>query len=309
MQTSINALLPIILLILLGYGLHRARCFTDELWFGIEKLAYYVLTPALLIHALTANPLGNLPWKGLLLTLHITILSCALLMILWQRWGRPLDAGSFTSLFQGGLRFNPFIALALANALWGEEGLLYGALASVAMIILINILCVIIFAVAVPRVKLSTTNLLYQLATNPLIIGCVIGLSLNLFAIRLPDALQQTITLTGRAAFPIALLAVGAALEMRRLTMDWELMFTASLVQFIVKPLIAILLMSLIGLTDLPAMIAVLFLAVPTAPSSYILSRQLDGNYQAMAAIITFQTLIAFITLPVTLSLIDMYPL
>ncbi|MEH6825293.1 MAG: AEC family transporter [Motiliproteus sp.] len=304
MQISINALLPIVMLILLGYGLRRGRCFTDEFWYGIEKLAYYVLTPALLIHVLTANPLDGLPWKGLLLTLDITILICALLMVAWQRWVRPLEAGSFTSLFQGGIRFNTFIALALADALFGEQGLLYGALASVAMIILINVLCVAAFSVSVPRVRLSLSGLLRQLATNPLILGCVVGLSLNLSGINLPGAAKETFALVGRAAFPIGLLAVGAGLEMRRLTQDWELALTASVVQFLVKPLLAISLSQAFGLNGLPAIIVVLFLSVPTAPSSYILSRQLGGNYQAMAAVITFQTLAAFVTLPVTLWLL-----
>ncbi|MEH6627150.1 MAG: AEC family transporter [Motiliproteus sp.] len=304
MQTTVNALLPITMLILLGYGLRRGRCFTDAFWSEVEKLAYYVLTPALLIHALTANPLGGLPWKPLLLTLDSTILLCTLLMVAWQRWVRPLEAASFTSLFQGGIRFNTFIALALANALFGEEGLLYGALASVAMIILINILCVVAFSISVPRGRFSLGSLLHQLATNPLILGCVIGIGLNLSGFDLPVAAKETFSLVGRAAFPVGLLAVGAGLEMRRLTQNWELTLTASVVQFLVKPLLAVLLTQFFGLSGLAAAIAVLFLSVPTAPSSYILSRQLGGNYQAMAAVVTFQTLAAFITLPVTLGLL-----
>ncbi|MEH6577207.1 MAG: AEC family transporter [Amphritea sp.] len=304
MQTIYNALLPIIILILLGYGLQRSQCFTNQFWSEIEKITYYILTPALLIHALADKPLNGLPWQDLFLTLDLTIFLCTLLMIVWQRWGRPLDAASFTSQFQGGIRFNTFIALALADALFGEEGLLYGAIASVAMIILINILCVTAFAVSVPRARFSLGSLLRQLTINPLILGCVAGLGLNLSGINLPDAAKETFALAGRAAFPIGLLAVGAGLKLRSLTQDWELNLTASAVQFLVKPFLAVSLSQFFGLNGLAAAIVILFLSVPTAPSAYILSRQLGGNYQAMAAVITFQTLVAFITLPVTLWLL-----
>ncbi|MEH6648711.1 MAG: AEC family transporter [Motiliproteus sp.] len=291
MLTTYNALIPIIAAIFLGYGLRRGRFFSDSFWLGVEQLTYYVLTPILLIHALTANPLDSLPWKSFLLCLDTTILFCTLLLVAWQRWIRPLDASSFTSLFQGGIRFNTFIALALTNALFGEEGLLYAALASAGMIILINILCVAVFSISLPQNRFSAGNMLRQLATNPLILGCLIGLSLNLTGIDLPSAAKETFSLIGRAAFPIGLLAVGAGLEIRRLTQDWELTLVSSVVQFLIKPLMAFLFTQLFGLNGLPAAIVILFLAVPTAPSSYILSRQLGGNYQAMAAIITFQTL------------------
>ena len=58
-----------------------------------------------------------------------------------------------------------------------------------------------------------------------------------------------------------------------------------------------------VGLGTTAALIAMVFGAVPSAAGSYNLARQMGGDAPAMAAIITIQTAISFITLPLTLTL------
>jgi len=57
------------------------------------------------------------------------------------------------------------------------------------------------------------------------------------------------------------------------------------------------------GLGPTETLVAVLFGAVPTASSAYTLARQLGGDAPLMAAIVTVQTALAFITLPLTMAL------
>lgn len=61
----------------------------------------------------------------------------------------------------------------------------------------------------------------------------------------------------------------------------------------------AALLISLTGLTGIAASVLVIFFMTPTATSGYILARQLGGDTETMASIITFQTLFAFVVMPV----------
>ena len=51
-------------------------------------------------------------------------------------------------------------------------------------------------------------------------------------------------------------------------------------------------------------MVAVLFAALPGAPPSYILARQLGGDGELMASVLTVQTAIAVLTLPLVLGLL-----
>ena len=304
MDSIVEALIPIISTIILGYTLKRSGCFNNGFWVGAETLTYYVLTPALLIGVLSNRPLGSLPWQKLLLVIIGTLLFCALIITFWQLFVRRHKPACFTSLFQGGVRFNTFIALALAGGMLGEEGLRYSSLAAAGMIILINILCVTAFSLSIRENNLKISSVVRQLAGNPLILGCGLGLLLNTLDIGLHSSLESTLQLIGRAAFPLGLLLVGAAMQFRGVFSQWELTLTATAVQFVIKPLFALLLIDLVGLSGTPAMVVVIFLCVPTAPAAYILARKMGGNSQAMAVIVSIQTLLAFVTLPVTLYLI-----
>jgi len=301
MAAVLHALIPIFTLILAGALLRRFAFLPDQFWPAAEKLTYYLLTPALLIHSLAGKQLDDLPWQGLCLTVQGTVLFSAGLLWCWWFYRRREEGAMFTSVFQGGVRFNTFVALAVAEALFGTRGLLIAAVGAGFMIPLINLLCVSTFTLAVDSDSLSPGRFLKRLATNPLILGCLLGGLVNLSGLGLHPVLDGMLELPGRAAFPLGLMAVGAAYRKTGLAKRWSSLLASSLVQLLCKPLIAGQLPTFFGLDGLPASVAVLLFSVPTAPSAFILSRQLGGDHETMASIITLQTLLAFFSLPVTL--------
>ena len=303
MPVAIEALIPIILTVLIGYLARHRFGVGESVWAGIEKLTYYLFAPALLVVSLANKPLSDLAWGEVLVTLVSVLLLCSVLIIVWQWFIRPVDLPSFTSMFQGAVRFNSFIALALVDNLFGAEGLMVGALATVVIVVSVNILSVSAFSVTNPD-NGGWRKLPYQLVTNPLIIGCFLGLILNLTGIGLTPALDNMLLMLGKTALPMALLSVGAALRLGNVRSSMDMIAVTSAIQFIAKPLAALFVGQGFGLEGLTAIVVVIFMAVPTAPSAYVLARQLGGNYQAMASIITVQTVLAFFTLPLTLSLL-----
>jgi len=307
MLIAINALIPIIFLIMLGAFLRRINFFEDSLWPSLEKLSYYVFTPILLISVISSNQVTGIPWDKFALSIYIPLLGSA--MIFWaSRLIIKGDGPRFTSIFQGGVRYNTFVALALANSLFGEQGLIMGAMVSGFMIILINLLCVTTFSVTLRTQSNIVKTVALQIAKNPLIIGCVIGGLLQFTGLQLPSSLKETLSVLGRASLPIALITVGAALRFKSLFRNASAFGAASSVQFVIKPLLTALCCVWMGIDGTLAVILVLFLATPTAPSSYILSRQLGGDSPLMASLITQQTLMAFVTLPVTLWILSKDP-
>lgn len=296
-----NALVPIIFTIILGYAIKRSGKLPNDFWQGAESLTYYVLTPALLISILANRQLADLDWQRFLFVLFAIVLLCALIITVWQRCFRHLTGPAFTSLFQGGVRYNTFISLALVAALYGAQGLSYSALAATGMILLINILCVTAFSLSVGQNTFSLAAVIKQLLINPWIQGAAIGIGLNVSGIGLHSTLNASLDLFGRAAFPIGLILVGAGLNFKGIQNAKELVLTSAVVQFIIKPVTAIWLINLCGLSGIASLVILVFLSVPTAPASYILARKLGGDAPSMAAIITVQTVLAFITLPITL--------
>ena len=305
-MTSItDALIPVLALILAGFIIQRTNFLPPSFWPSAEKLTYFLLMPATLIHNMAGKQIGTLPWLKILLTVEGAVLASAFLITVWWFANRHMGGPAFTSLFQGGVRFNTFVALALAENLFGKDGLFLAAMGAGFMIILINVLCVSAFSLAVNNgAGMNLKRLLIDLLRNPLIIGCVIGVGLNAAGLKLPLAIDGVLALGGKAAFPVGLMAVGAAYRADNLRLHWHPLVVTSTVQFLCKPLIAWGLASYLGLTGTALSVAVLLFSVPTAPSAYILSRQMGGDHDSMAAIITVQTCLSFITLPLTIWLL-----
>jgi len=305
MTTIANVLTPVLTLILMGFIIRRTDFLAPAFWPSAEKLTYFLLMPAALIHNLAGKKIDSLPWLNILLTVEGAVLAGALLVILWRAANRRMGGAAFTSLFQGGVRFNTFVALALAESLFGKDGLFLAALGAGFMIVLINVLCVSAFSVTVGNGgRMDLKRLGVDLLRNPLIIGCVAGIALNASGIRLPVALDATLALAGKAAFPVGLMAVGAAYRAGNLAMHWQPLLVSCGIQFLCKPLAAWSLASATGLSGAAAGVTLLLFSVPTSPASYILSRQMGGDHDSMAAIITVQTCISFFTLPVTIWLL-----
>lgn len=182
--------------------------------------------------------------------------------------------------------------------MFGSEGLAMGSIAAGFMIVLINILCISVFVVWGKATLKGLIPFIREVAGNPLIIGCTIGWFLSLSGIGLSGITEDVLEIISRAALPFGLLAVGAALKPKMIHGHIKPIVMSSIVQFGLKPLAAVLLISYTSLTGIAAGILIILFMVPTAPSAYILARQLGGDTETMASIITFQTLLAFLIMP-----------
>ena len=141
------ALIPIIVLITTGFLIRKSGFLSDEAWVGIEKLTYFVLFPALLIRTLGTQSISQVPWQHILLVVALVLLSASCILLVFHRLGVTRDGPEFTSLFQGGVRFNTYITLAVAQSFFGEPGLAQGAVVVGFMVVLANLLCVSVFQI------------------------------------------------------------------------------------------------------------------------------------------------------------------
>jgi predicted permease len=297
-MTFLIALAPVIVLIITGQVLRKAAFLPDAAWLGIERLTYYVLFPSLLIYTLSRQDLQGTDWQSMLVVIVGTLLLSALVLITWHALGKSESAATFTSVFQGGVRFNTYIALAVAQGLYGAAGLASGSIAIGFLVVLINLACVSAFVIWGNAAARSVRSFVRELVMNPLIIACAIGWFLSLSGIGLPGFSENVFEIIGRAALPMGLLAVGAALKLDMIKGHSSSIVKSSIVQFALKPAAAALLIYYTGLGGVTASVLIIAFMTPTAPSAYILARQLGGDTQTMASIITVQTLLAFMVMP-----------
>src|SRR6185295_16280932 len=125
MAVVIAALLPVFLLIALGFILKRTLIQPETQWHGLERLTYYVLLPLFLIQTLVKADLSSVPVAGvggaLLFSALAVSMVCLALRPLLAR--AAVDGPAFTSMFQGATRWQTYVALSVSGSLFGNLGL------------------------------------------------------------------------------------------------------------------------------------------------------------------------------------------
>jgi len=294
----VAALAPVVLIIALGLGLRRGGVVAEPFWAGAERLCYVVLLPAFLAHGLGTADLAAVPLGPLAASIIGPILAVSLLLVAIRPWLAISGAG-FTSIFQGSIRFNNYLGLAFATALLGPTGVGLAALANGLIVPTVNVLSVLAFA-AYGSARPSLLGTARALATNPLILGTAAGALWQATAAPVPAMVAAALRTIGQAALPLGLLCVGAAFSPRVLGAEPRAVLVTCAMKFGVLPALTATACLVFDVRGAPSLVAVLFSALPTATSAYILARQLGGDALLMSAITTLQTLASLVTLPLT---------
>lgn len=292
MEHIFSALIPVFALILIGYFFKKIKFPSLEFWSQADKLTYYVLMPSLLIYKLSNASLSSSNNLGFILSALLAIFFTMIILMFVNKI-KPTNASSFTSVVQGGIRFNTYVFLALSGAIFGNEGLILSAIILTFAIPFINILCVTIFALYVNNEKLNFLYLVKSIISNPLIVACVVGGIINFLEIKFPISINHTLEILSDAALPIGLLSVGFGLVIKEINSFKTELFISSFAKHLIMPLLIFIFAKYFELDNMMISILVLFALLPTAPSSFILARQLGGDVSLMSSIITVQTLIS----------------
>ena len=215
-----------------------------------------------------------------------------------------LDGPSYTSLFQGAFRTNTYVGISIAAALLGPDWMTLSAMAMMSMIPVINVICVLVLLRHGYGNEGGSRKVVLALVKNPLVAACLIGMCANILDLSLPRVLNDLLDILGRAALPLGLLATGAGLRFQKIDGGKRSLAASSVLHLLVLPSLAAGLCILFGGDELALRTAVIYTAIPVSVSSFILARQMGGNYRLMAQIITFQTMISMVTLPVMLTVL-----
>lgn len=294
------SLLPIFTLILLGLFLRLWRPLNAKFWAAADRLTYYVFFPVLLFTSIAKADLTDMPVSaGIGLPVLTLLIVTGGLLLLRPRLG--FKGPVFASVVQGSIRTNTYVSLAAALAVYGEEALPAVALGIIAFIPFVNLVSVLVHVRYGSGKTHGVRKALIEIGTNPLIIACVLGIAANLADIILPDPLDTTLDLLGRAALPLGLISVGAALEFATLRRSKKALVLASAIKLAILPALLLVALSNADIDGAPAGVLLLFAAAPTSVSSYVLARHMGGDHKLMASMITVQVLVGMITLPVWL--------
>ncbi len=304
MLTIFSSLLPIFILIAAGFGLRKSGLIPEPQWHGIERLTFYVLMPTYMI---TLFLKSSLDLKQAAFFAFVLLLSISAVTLLVWLSRRPLtrwlgvDGPAFTSVFQTTARWNGFVALAIADKLFGVNGMGLLAVAFVVMVPLTNVTSILVLSAYASKEPAPVNLIVKSVFQNPIIWGLVIGITLKLSNLYVPETIVTTFDLTGRGTLGVMLLALGAGLSWRAVKRSGTVVMLNTFIKLFLAPSIAMGLGLVFGLSGLDLVILVLAMAVPTAVNGFILARTMGGDAELYAATLTMQVIVSFLSLPLFL--------
>ncbi len=290
MSTAI-LLIPDFALILFGFLLNRFTDWGRGFWSGLEKLIYFVLFPALLFYSIAKTKIDFVAAAPALKTAVATVL-IGMALAYAVRWILKPDEKIFASGFQLAFRFNSYIGLAIAGRLYGEAGIAAFGIVIGIVVPLCNIGAV--WALA----RHAETRLWKELVQNPLILATVGGVMFSLSGLVIPEPIQMLISRMGAASLACGLLAVGAALKFSDAWKNLGVITYFTAVKLIALPIAAVYLARVLGVSGVFFDMVVLFAALPTATSAYVLAVRMGGDGNFVAQGVTMSTLAGMLSIP-----------
>lgn len=271
-------------------------------WVTIEKLVYFVLFPCLLFFSVVSsnfnvNTVGSFALGGPAVVFASFVLGWLGLLV--SKMGRV----DFASGLQTAYRFNSYIGLALASRLGGQA-----AVANIAILLALCVpLCNVLAVGTMSKGGRFTAFL--EILKNPLIIGTSLGIAAKLLGVQVPEPMMLTLERLAQAAVSLGLLAVGSGLVFSGLKGNWAVSIWWLTVKLLVAPLVAVLYAHVMNLPQEQALVLLVFSAIPSASSAYILAARMGGNAPLVACLISMSTVGAAITLPLVFAAVQRFPL
>ena len=293
---SINTVVPVFIIVAVGVLL-KYKNFMDNSFFSqSEKFVFKIALPAyLFIEVATADTSVVFDSKFIIYCVAGIVLSFLILCVFVPIFIKSNDKrGAF---IQGAYRSNfALLGVPLAANMLGQEGMTQIAMILPFAIVLFNMFAVIILSVYAPvNKKLKTLqiikNILINIITNPLILAVIAALPFIFFKINLPPIINKSVAYLANLSMPLALLSLGANCTLNSFKGRFKLAFTASVLKTIIIPIVTVVIAILLGFRNEQLGIIFILFGGPTAISSYIMAKNMDGDYELAGQIMLISTI------------------
>jgi predicted permease len=300
-----NSLFPVFALIVSGSLLKRFGLTNDVFLQTSDKLIYYIFFPILLFWKIgTASPdlISNAPlYQSAIFTILVVFLLSTVYIVAFKV--PDFKVGSFS---QSCYRFNSYIGVAIVLSALGEEGIRQFGILMGIIIPIINVLCVstmIWFSGEKTTSGSRVGQVVKGIISNPLILGCISGILWSYLIEGFPPYIDGLFQLCSFAALPLAMLSIGAALSIDSIKDHFKLSLIASCFKLVVLPAVGYLFLMIFDVSGVALKVGLIYFALPTSTSLYILSSQLNSDTELASAAIALSTILSFFSLSAALLL------
>lgn len=293
---SFNVVLPIFFMMALGYVIKRVGLADDASLKKFNNVTFRVFLPILLFNNIYNTDIKSALYPKMMifgaaatLTIYtvVFILTCIL----------EKDNKKRGVMIQGIFRSNFILfGLPVVLKLYGQEAMGATSLMIAVIVPIYNVFSVVALEVFRSS-KINAKKILKGIATNPLILGSVIGLLTLLSGIRFPHVIEETISDISKIATPLALIILGASMNFKTVTKNLKYIIVGVSGKLVIGPFFGIMAAAALGFRNVELAILLSMFASPTAVSSFTMAQQMDADADLAGQLVVFDTTISIFTM------------
>lgn len=305
MAEILKTILPIFVIIFLGWGLRQIHFMQEGFLKPANRLVYYVAIPAMIFREIAEAELVQHFSLILVAATLAPLIIVALTGLILVR-GIKLEqyrVGSFIQCsFHGNLGY---IGLAVSFYFLGDEGFTRASILAGFLILLQNFLSVVALSRfnKEPNQTISTLSIIRRVLLNPIIISAMAGMTISLTGLDLPVILDRSLKILSGMALPLALLVIGTSISFAQMRQQLRVTTLISILKLMLLPALGLAFFHILELGSIEYLPALILLASPTATVSYVMASEMAGDADLATAAISITTLVSAVTFILWLSL------
>lgn len=303
---AFNITAPIFVMLFLGVWLKKRSMINDNFIQSASQLVYNIGLPVMLFITSATTDISHIADWNLLIAFCVMTALVFIGSLLTAHWHckDPRDQGVF---IQGAFRGNLVIlGLAFCANAYGAKGLALASLPVAMTVVFYNVLSVYVLNRSLHHARNALIPTLIGIAKNPLIIAIFFGFAVNAANLTLPGIVMDSGKYLSQMVLPLALICIGGALSIERLTRIDVTAISACVWKLILSPLVACAIALGLGLRGDALAVLFLLAASPTATISFVMVQAMKGNGELAANIVAQTTLWSLITVTLGLWILQM---
>jgi hypothetical protein len=298
MLDVVNTIVPVFLVILLGYFLHAKDLLPSPIVSPLNRLVFYLAIPAMIFREISRVSFSAYFSSAMLAGTLAPILTAFLVGLAVQRFFKipPSFAGTFLQSSQHGNL--GYIGLAVAYYLLGAEGLTAASILAGFMMLLQNFLSVLGLQMFYqgPERKNKVWFFTKKVVGNPVVLSALAGIFFSVLQIPVPTIADRGLKIISDMSLPLALLIIGGSLSFGLIRANLKLAVGAGVLKLLFLPLVGLVFYGILRVPAAQFIPGLILLASPTATVTYVMASEMQGSTDLASAAVTMNTLASCLT-------------
>lgn len=309
MNGIIDSILPIICLLAIGYCCKKYWLKSNSFWKDVNQLIYYIMFPCLMIYSI-----GRADFNETTHFAFIPVLIAIVIVFVALIWiAKPLfqNEAFWAAFIQGAVRYNSYVFIAVTLFYVDEDVMPVIALITAFLVMTTNVISVFILNKYSEK-QLSLMGTITSTITNPLVFSCLLGLFINGVSMLQPAIVQvnwinNTLSHIGKASLALSLISVGASLNPDVFRKNFMDIMLCSGIKLILLPLAVASVLVVMDFDPLLILVCIIYAGSPCSSNATAMTQAMGGDYESMSMIISTQTVLCILTLPMLMYAYSLY--